>query len=503
MPQKKLKISLVLFLTVFLCGVGQVIAGTMLSEVRDVISTSAPEEFADHEVSFDTPVGVPAGGEIEFELEEGVFLITDGFDHSNVELYVRPPESDDFGERTLGEELDLTEGVSGVDIQSGDQGKVVTTLSDQILSDSRVKLRFFTIHDPEENEYYGIQNPSEIDSYKIHLKVRDDAGEQIAQATTMIATVEPVGVRAWPKPDPDEEEDWGDDEDGEEDDDEEETDPPEDEGDSTDDGESESGSGDPGGGSGGGGGGGSGGGSGDPYPPDTGSVAIEGKAYTGSQVFVLVDGNTASEERLSSSEFVMRLDELDHGSYNFGVYAVDANGDRSPTESISITVRSDTVNRISEVLIPPTLAQDGDSVDPGEDLELSGYSPSDGELELQILRGEDVIEETSLQPETNGSWSHVIDTSDMSQGEYTARARYHLKDDSNRSDWNKIVFGVGVEPDVETGLTADLNKDNKVNLADFSILLFHWGTSESVADINSDATVGLADFSIMLFQWTG
>lgn len=56
-------------------------------------------------------------------------------------------------------------------------------------------------------------------------------------------------------------------------------------------------------------------------------------------------------------------------------------------------------------------------------------------------------------------------------------------------------------------INADLNRDGRVNLVDFSILLFWWasdgGDSDPPADINLDGTVSLTDFSIMLFNWTG
>ena len=52
-------------------------------------------------------------------------------------------------------------------------------------------------------------------------------------------------------------------------------------------------------------------------------------------------------------------------------------------------------------------------------------------------------------------------------------------------------------------MSADLNRDGKVNLIDFSIMLFHWGNPDPVADINEDGTVDLTDFSILLFNWTG
>ena len=49
----------------------------------------------------------------------------------------------------------------------------------------------------------------------------------------------------------------------------------------------------------------------------------------------------------------------------------------------------------------------------------------------------------------------------------------------------------------------DLNKDDRVNLIDFSILLYWWGRENPSADFNQDGLVNLTDFSIMLYYWTG
>jgi len=39
---------------------------------------------------------------------------------------------------------------------------------------------------------------------------------------------------------------------------------------------------------------------------------------------------------------------------------------------------------------------------------------------------------------------------------------------------------------------------------DFSILLYNWGIPKNpTADLNGDGRVNLTDFSIMLYYWTG
>jgi hypothetical protein len=66
-----------------------------------------------------------------------------------------------------------------------------------------------------------------------------------------------------------------------------------------------------------------------------------------------------------------------------------------------------------------------------------------------------------------------------------------------------LYVGLGEDPNPNFGNRSDLNRDGKVNLVDFSILLFNWKGSDAVADINQDGTVSLTDFSIMLANWTG
>lgn len=52
---------------------------------------------------------------------------------------------------------------------------------------------------------------------------------------------------------------------------------------------------------------------------------------------------------------------------------------------------------------------------------------------------------------------------------------------------------------------ADLNCDQKVNITDFSILMYYWQKQGSgiKADINKDGIVNLVDLSIMFYWWTG
>lgn len=475
-----------------------VFARTMVTEFQSVVSDSAPGALVHHSVSFRVNTEIPEGGDIVISFEEGKFLVPDEFSYSDMDLLVKDPDSDHFVARFLDSEINTSENVSGVSIETGTSSNFVINLSEGISSGSVVNIELGFNSSVYHESEYGIFNPESEGSYMIDLETRDQNQDILDLGTTMIAVIRPVDTRVWPRPDEDEEEDWEEGEDeGDDDDGEEEGEGPE------EDGPGDSSPGGGGGGGGGGTGGASGPGSGDIHPPDTGSVIFEGLAYPNSRIVILKDGEVVEDSNISGADFIFRLDGLNHGVYNFAVYAVDPQGDRSFTENVTLTVRSNTVNRVSELLMSPTIGQDGDWVDSGEDVELSGYAWPEGDIEVDILREGSSVEDDRFDPDSSGGWSFPFETSELSDGVYTIRTRSWFEDESQKSSWNEAVFGVGVEPDVDTGLTADLNQDGRVNLADFSILLFHWGTSNPIADINNDGNVGLADFSIMLFQWTG
>jgi hypothetical protein len=50
--------------------------------------------------------------------------------------------------------------------------------------------------------------------------------------------------------------------------------------------------------------------------------------------------------------------------------------------------------------------------------------------------------------------------------------------------------------------SADINKDNIVNVSDLSILLTKWYTNDVNSDLNNDGTVNVFDLSIVLTNWT-
>ena len=123
----------------------------------------------------------------------------------------------------------------------------------------------------------------------------------------------------------------------------------------------------------------------------------------------------------------------------------------------------------------------------------------------------------------DGFWDYILDSSLLEKGDHTTRTQTVTPDGAKSPFSESIGFKVG-DADVafkrliqqviqkvalSSGVCSkngDINNDKKINLIDFSIMLFFWNQrnpSNACADINGDKIVNLFDFSIMLFWWTG
>jgi hypothetical protein len=274
-----------------------------------------------------------------------------------------------------------------------------------------------------------------------------------------------------------------------------------------------------GGGSGGGGGGGSGSDSGStagggfestdaPYRSGDGRVVISGYAFPRSTVYALVDGKAVTDAKADTQgNYSITIDEIARGAYTFGVYAIDSQQTKSTTFSTSFTVIGARTSALSNINLSPTVKVSPDPVTPGSTLTLSGYSVPNANITIENEKDKSSASKQTLSAtsDSNGAWSLSVDTSGFSVGTYKVRVKGAQSAGVSTNFSNYTMYGVGQTAAKQ--INADLNRDGKVNLTDFSILLFWWGTnggaSSPSADINGDSKVNLTDFSILLFNWTG
>jgi hypothetical protein len=246
-----------------------------------------------------------------------------------------------------------------------------------------------------------------------------------------------------------------------------------------------------------------------PYPSGDAQITISGFAFPGSTVTILVDGKIAKTTRASGSgSFSVTLDAILRGTYTFGVYATDQSNTRSSTFSTSFSVAGGRASTLSNVNIMPTVKVSPNPVQPGQKLSVSGFAIPNSTVEVENQRQKPGPEKKvfTAVADSAGRWSLEIDTTGFQNDTWKVRTRSIQKTLGITTQYSGFtLYGVG-QAATKT-LNADLNRDGKVNLIDFSILLFHWNTdggrSDPPADINQDGKVTLTDFSIMIFNWTG
>ena len=289
-----------------------------------------------------------------------------------------------------------------------------------------------------------------------------------------------------------------------------------DDGDSSADGDGTSSGGGSGSGSGGGGGGGIGSGAGNylPYPPPPGApgVVFMGWAYPDTEVVVLKDGIEVGRVLAGTqADFGAYLEVLNRGVYTFGLWAADSMARKSNTFSTTFWMEAGTQTTISDIILSPTISLARSNVTAGQVIEASGQTVPGSTIEVWLYpekSGEvldfEIIKKDGLAS-VNGEWSLFLNTDNLFDGSYLVKAHTTVVD-AGTSDFSAISkINIGAAQIEPSGICegADLNHDGKVNLTDFSILLYHWGTGDECADQNHDGTVNLTDFSIMLFYWTG
>jgi hypothetical protein len=275
-----------------------------------------------------------------------------------------------------------------------------------------------------------------------------------------------------------------------------------------------------GGGSGGGGGGGGGSSSGqintllntgesgiypfeDQIPPN---VTIKGLAYSNSQVYILKDGilnKTITAD--SAGKFTADIGGLKEGVYTFNIWALDSDNRKSITKSTTFWIKENT-KTMTEIFLPPTIEINRNTLKLGDILTVYGQSLPSSKVQVWFDTSLKNLVKKETQSAVNGKWSLDFNTGELkANGNYYVRART-LDAVKGYSDFSaNLNFGIGQAPSgpLNTCQRADINKDTKVNLIDFSILLYNWGKSTESADINLDGKINLVDFSLMMYCWTG
>ncbi len=242
--------------------------------------------------------------------------------------------------------------------------------------------------------------------------------------------------------------------------------------------------------------------------PATG-INLFGRAYPKSTVVLLKDAQIVSTMATENGGFFqIQLSGLTPGNYIFSLWAEDKDELRSALFAFPASIASGKTISIGGILIAPTLRLNKLGVRRGEDVEVSGQSASNAEITIGIGAS---LHESFIKVKANedGVYYYKFNTASLDEGEYFVRAKSAL--DGSVSPFSKVAnFAVGKKTILvlakdEALISGDINNDKKVNLLDFSIVLYWYKKllPPAKVDLNFDGTVDILDFSILAYYWTG
>lgn len=234
-------------------------------------------------------------------------------------------------------------------------------------------------------------------------------------------------------------------------------------------------------------------------------VNITGQTIPRATVNIILDAKSVGTVTADSSGKFEFTTNASPGTISMGFWTEDDDSVRSITFSTTFDVTQGAITNVAGILIPPTIVVSDATINPGDTITFAGQTVPNAAVELHIGDSDQILTATS---DSGGFWNVDFNTAGFAAAEYTARARFvlgtgSLTTESSFSSTLQLFLGVDGSPTTPS----DLNRDGFVNLIDFSILIFWWGTSggdsDPPADINGNGRVSIEDFSILLFNWTG
>lgn len=245
--------------------------------------------------------------------------------------------------------------------------------------------------------------------------------------------------------------------------------------------------------------------------PGSGSVSgnsavISGQTGPGQKVTFLngsqVAGTTTAD---SAGYFSQTIRGLTTGQFTFSVYGTDSSGRRTSLYSVPVTVIDGSQVSVGNIILSPTLSASASEIKKGENLVFSGQTVPNATVEFTLTPN---LPSATVTAGTDGKYSYSLDTTNIGLGSYLARVVAKLTAQLYSNPSFPLPFIVGtrtVEAPTVPIACGDFNSDGRVNLIDFSILVFWFNKQDPPAriDCNSDNVIDLTDFSILMYYWTG
>lgn len=255
-----------------------------------------------------------------------------------------------------------------------------------------------------------------------------------------------------------------------------------------------------------------------PFIPLTGNLRMAGKAYPNAFLTILKNGQVAGTQAADNKgNFEITIKSIPSNQiYKFGIYASDDLGLSSPTLSFNLSINTNQITEVVNIYFPPTIALSSGKIIQGDKLKIYGSTYPENLIVNFILPR---FFASSFNADEKGHWIYYFDSGSYAPGEYFTRAKsvFGGGEQTDYSDELSFIIESAAYPFLPPASSpyppysqecagADLNGDSRVDLVDFSILMYYWEAKNNplnqCVDINQDGNVDIYDFSIMMYYWT-
>lgn len=230
-------------------------------------------------------------------------------------------------------------------------------------------------------------------------------------------------------------------------------------------------------------------------------VTFAGQAYPKSKIDIFhksLDASFVQSLQISNTVndagvFNASYTGLASGKYLFTLRAIDKDSRATSILPFNITLDG-TMVEIKDILFPPTLGFLKSLIAKNDTMKVMGYAVPSYMVKLEV----DGSEFKNAKADSTGFWNFDVDTTYLSYGDHNVRISQTSPDGKSKNFSLTRTFKIARLPVSK----ADMNGDSAVNINDWSIFLFQWGSAKEDIklknDLNGDGKVNIFDLSIFL-----
>lgn len=241
-------------------------------------------------------------------------------------------------------------------------------------------------------------------------------------------------------------------------------------------------------------------------------INITGKTIPNSQIKIFKDGNVLIYTKSDNNgDFSQDIYGFFHGNYSFGLSTKAKDDSTTDIINFNVELKPGNYVSVSTIFVAPTI-KINDKNNTKDNISIEGYGLANSKVEINLFSQKEKQEKQKILIDTdkNGYYKYLLNIQNLIEGEYKIFSKNIFEDEFVGVSKNSyILIEKNVDENFNTEIyknkiRCDLNDDHKVNLIDFSILLFYWLRSDYIeGDFNLDNIVDIKDFSIMAYNWTG